>query len=137
MLGRINKHKSIILICLFFVFMEVSQQSVTPTKSFSQSTTSSPTLSTTSSITKSFSQSTTSSRTKSPTKSIHPSYSPSPSITSSLVVSTTSEQYQALRDLYDSTNGPNWRNNTNWMVGTPCSNKWFGVTCSFNNIAEL
>jgi hypothetical protein len=36
---------------------------------------------------------------------------------------------QALIDLYNSTGGDNWKNNTGWLgeVGTECN--WFGVTC--------
>jgi len=35
----------------------------------------------------------------------------------------------ALMDLYNSTNGPNWANKTNWLgaAGTECA--WYGVTC--------
>jgi len=36
---------------------------------------------------------------------------------------------QSLLELYNSTNGANWRNNTGWnKTNTPCS--WFGVSCS-------
>jgi len=36
---------------------------------------------------------------------------------------------QVLIDLYNSTNGANWTNNTGWLgaVGTECS--WYGITC--------
>jgi hypothetical protein len=34
---------------------------------------------------------------------------------------------QSLMELYNSTNGPNWKNHTGWnQTNTPCS--WFGVT---------
>ena len=46
-------------------------------------------------------------------------------------------QTNALETLYRSTDGPNWgvdqdgnKLSTNWMVGGPCSNAWYGVTCS-------
>lgn len=44
--------------------------------------------------------------------------------------------FAALMDLYNSTNGPNWMNNTGWQDGAagndynPCN--WFGVTCNEN-----
>ena len=37
----------------------------------------------------------------------------------------------ALMDLYLSTSGPIWLNNTNWMSGDPCRERWSGVKCSF------
>eukprot|EP00295_Goniomonas_pacifica_P047535 CAMPEP_0175916486 /NCGR_PEP_ID=MMETSP0108-20121206/10872_1 /TAXON_ID=195067 ORGANISM="Goniomonas pacifica, Strain CCMP1869" /NCGR_SAMPLE_ID=MMETSP0108 /ASSEMBLY_ACC=CAM_ASM_000204 /LENGTH=212 /DNA_ID=CAMNT_0017239041 /DNA_START=15 /DNA_END=653 /DNA_ORIENTATION=- len=38
-------------------------------------------------------------------------------------------EVQALKDLYNSTGGPSWTHNTNWLKGDPCENKWFGVVC--------
>ena len=35
----------------------------------------------------------------------------------------------ALVSLYQATDGPNWKNNSNWMVGEPCQNAWYGVFC--------
>ncbi|MEY3220823.1 MAG: hypothetical protein RIT27_2180 [Pseudomonadota bacterium] len=41
---------------------------------------------------------------------------------------------QSLVELYNSTNGANWKNNTGWnQTNTPCS--WFGVTC-YNGYVE-
>ena len=40
-----------------------------------------------------------------------------------------SHEREALVALYNSTDGANWENNTNWLEGDPCSNLWFGVTC--------
>jgi surface protein len=46
----------------------------------------------------------------------------------------THPDYDALMALYNSTNGPNWTDNTGWIDGTagtncdPCS--WYGVTCN-------
>ena len=42
------------------------------------------------------------------------------------------EEQFALEDLYNSTNGPNWITNRNWLMpnNSPC--KWFGVTCKCN-----
>ncbi len=45
-----------------------------------------------------------------------------------------SEDYFALLDLYDSTNGDNWINSTNWKLGDPCTNNWFGVLCDPNDL---
>ena len=43
----------------------------------------------------------------------------------------------ALIALYDSTDGANWGNNTNWLgaVGTECT--WYGVTCTGGHVQEL
>jgi len=50
--------------------------------------------------------------------------------------------YDALMALYNSTDGPNWTDNTGWMggaAGTNCDpcNGWFGVTCSGGRVTEL
>jgi Leucine-rich repeat (LRR) protein len=41
---------------------------------------------------------------------------------------------QALQDLYDSTDGPNWYNNDNWDFSNPdanpCDEEWYGIGCS-------
>lgn len=39
------------------------------------------------------------------------------------------EDYHALLDFYESTNGDNWTNNSNWGLGDPCLNSWHGVMC--------
>ena len=41
---------------------------------------------------------------------------------------------QALIALYNSTDGANWRNNTNWLgePGTECT--WYGVSCDWENL---
>jgi len=43
---------------------------------------------------------------------------------------------QALVDLYISTDGANWKNNTGWNVtNTPCD--WYGVSCSGGSVTRL
>ncbi len=42
----------------------------------------------------------------------------------------------ALVDLYNSTNGPNWSNNTNWLSSSPI-NTWYGVTIGANRVVKL
>jgi hypothetical protein len=37
---------------------------------------------------------------------------------------------EALVDFYNSTQGDWWRISTNWLVGDPCQNHWYGVTCN-------
>lgn len=45
-------------------------------------------------------------------------------------------QCQALEALYNSTDGPNWTNNSDWLVTeTPCS--WYGVTCKAGHVSGL
>ncbi|GAA4820803.1 hypothetical protein GCM10011365_23210 [Marinicella pacifica] len=43
----------------------------------------------------------------------------------------------ALVALYNSTDGANWSDNTNWLVGDPCDNSWFGIVCGTNTITEI
>ncbi len=40
------------------------------------------------------------------------------------------DQTVALNELYSSTDGKGWKNSSNWGVGDPCANAWFGVSCS-------
>ena len=51
--------------------------------------------------------------------------------------SISSVERDALVELYNSTDGANWTDNTGWMgeVGTECS--WFGVTCSSGSVSSL
>ncbi|RKZ41194.1 MAG: hypothetical protein DRR00_31850, partial [Candidatus Parabeggiatoa sp. nov. 3] len=43
---------------------------------------------------------------------------------------------EALVDLYNSTDGANWGNNTGWNVtNTPCS--WYGISCKDGHVTEL
>jgi len=42
----------------------------------------------------------------------------------------------ALVALYNSTDGPNWTNNTNWLTEAPVS-EWYGVTASGGRVTEL
>lgn len=45
-------------------------------------------------------------------------------------------QKDALIAIYNSTNGDNWTNNTNWLSNEPIST-WYGVTTNGNKITEL
>ncbi|RAJ93002.1 Leucine-rich repeat (LRR) protein [Larkinella arboricola] len=45
--------------------------------------------------------------------------------------------YQPLVDLYNSTNGPGWTNQTNWLSGCDPCNGWYGVKCSGGRVTEL
>lgn len=50
------------------------------------------------------------------------------------------EQLQAVHDIYNQMNGPNWRYKTNWMNGNdPClgGSFWFGLTCIDGIIISL
>lgn len=51
----------------------------------------------------------------------------------------TNGNFIALEALYNSTAGANWTNNTNWLVGDPCLDNWYGVVCdaSNTNVTEL
>ena len=43
---------------------------------------------------------------------------------------------EALLDLYHSTDGPNWKNNTGWHANnTPCN--WYGVSCSGGYVTSI
>ena len=42
----------------------------------------------------------------------------------------------ALVDLYNSTNGPNWNNHTNWLTSSPVST-WYGITVTNNRVTEI
>ncbi len=41
----------------------------------------------------------------------------------------TSSEWNALVALYNATDGNNWKDNSNWLQGDPCTNNWYGVTC--------
>ncbi|MGI8950486.1 MAG: hypothetical protein ACR2FN_02765 [Chitinophagaceae bacterium] len=42
----------------------------------------------------------------------------------------------ALVDLYDSTNGQNWTNQTNWLTSAPVST-WYGVTTISGRVSDI
>jgi hypothetical protein len=51
-------------------------------------------------------------------------------------------QFNALMQIYSSTNGPNWKNTTGWGLNTsPCGNRttspWYGLVCSGMVVTEL
>ncbi|GAA4823198.1 hypothetical protein GCM10011365_24090 [Marinicella pacifica] len=43
----------------------------------------------------------------------------------------------ALVALYNSTDGDNWNENTNWLVGDPCDNSWYGITCGVDTVTKI
>ena len=45
------------------------------------------------------------------------------------------EQFErdSLMDLFMSTGGKTWKNNTGWGLGEPCLIYWYGVDCFENN----
>jgi hypothetical protein len=43
---------------------------------------------------------------------------------------TPSDQISALVDLYHSTGGSQWQTSTKWVVGDPCVNGWYNVSCA-------
>lgn len=38
-----------------------------------------------------------------------------------------------LVDIYSKTNGAKWINKSNWLIGDPCENKWYGISCDNSN----
>eukprot|EP01096_Ripella_sp_DP13-Kostka_P002443 TRINITY_DN1326_c0_g2_i1.p1 TRINITY_DN1326_c0_g2~~TRINITY_DN1326_c0_g2_i1.p1 ORF type:complete len:107 (-),score=6.65 TRINITY_DN1326_c0_g2_i1:319-639(-) len=53
------------------------------------------------------------------------------------VFSATTSEIEALNELYEATNGANWIINTNWTLGDPCLNGWYGVVCSDSSVTQL
>ena len=49
----------------------------------------------------------------------------------------TSSELQALTDMYNTMNGPNWQNRANWPNGDPCSSAWARVTCTGGSVTSL
>ncbi|MEO1096717.1 MAG: PKD domain-containing protein, partial [Bacteroidota bacterium] len=48
-------------------------------------------------------------------------------------------EYQALVDLYNATDGPNWTDNTNWLNGTTNTDfdTWYGVTVENGDVVDI
>ena len=51
--------------------------------------------------------------------------------------STASPDYDALVDFYNSTNGDDWRNNSNWLDETKPLSQWFGLTVVNNRVVGI
>ncbi|WP_258103382.1 cadherin domain-containing protein [Marinoscillum sp. MHG1-6] len=55
----------------------------------------------------------------------------------SIRVTTLARDKQALLELFNATDGPNWTQNTNWSELNPISSDWFGVTVSADRVTGL
>eukprot|EP00054_Salpingoeca_dolichothecata_P011116 m.61853 g.61853 ORF g.61853 m.61853 type:complete len:784 (+) comp19308_c0_seq3:38-2389(+) len=53
------------------------------------------------------------------------------------VASGTTDDGTLLKNFFWNTEGGSWVRATNWLLGSPCSDEWFGVVCSENVITEL
>ena len=43
-------------------------------------------------------------------------------------------EIDSLTSFYKDTNGPQWKQSTNWLNGNPCGNlQWFGVECGYDH----
>jgi uncharacterized repeat protein (TIGR01451 family) len=51
----------------------------------------------------------------------------------------TAAEIASLTSLYNALGGPGWTNHTNWLVGDPCTNNWYGVICDRTdmNVIEI
>ena len=45
-------------------------------------------------------------------------------------------ELDSLLALYNSTDGENWTDDTNWLIGDPCDNSWFGISCDGSSNIE-
>lgn len=56
-----------------------------------------------------------------------------------LVCATPPAEIEALRDLYKTTNGPQWSRSKNWLQGDPCSTTkpWYGIKCASGHVSQL
>ena len=46
-------------------------------------------------------------------------------------------EWEALVDLYNSTNGASWTDSTNWLDDSVDEDEWYGVTCVDNHVTEI
>ena len=46
-------------------------------------------------------------------------------------------QCDALLDLYTSTNGASWTDNTNWLADDDICSTWYGITCAGGNVTGI
>jgi RHS repeat-associated protein len=48
-------------------------------------------------------------------------------------------EFAALQDLYESTGGPNWTNNTNWLQGSTAGEmeQWYGISMQDGDVAKI
>ena len=52
------------------------------------------------------------------------------SVQQAIPCETPASQVFALQTFYNTTNGVNWAHKTNWNIGDPCENQWYGVNCT-------
>lgn len=45
--------------------------------------------------------------------------------------------FELLSIFYNSTNGPSWTNNLNWMSGEPCTSSWYGLYCVSGSVIQM
>lgn len=67
----------------------------------------------------------------------HASYSPTWCTDNSGSIDIPLSECNALTDLYVSTDGDNWNDNTNWFNTTSICNTWTGVSCFTNTVYSL
>jgi uncharacterized repeat protein (TIGR01451 family) len=46
-------------------------------------------------------------------------------------------EIDSLASLYNELGGSGWTNDANWLVGDPCANNWYGVTCSGASVISI
>ena len=53
-------------------------------------------------------------------------------------IGTPQDDMDALKALYQSTNGAKWNNNTGWLKGDPCQSPyWYGIYCLYGRVLQI
>lgn len=58
-------------------------------------------------------------------------------LTSSASTDYATQAESSLSTLYAQLEGENWKQNTNWLSGSPCTTSWYGISCSGSYVVEL